>query len=97
MAYEKPHSISYEMINTLDVKSDAQLILIVEKVGDWTGSAVGWHFQTAVRRQGFYSQNITSSFSILFHVSSSRDEDSQTWQHELSLTFLWYAEDASSS
>ena len=33
MAYEKPQSISYEMINTLDVKSDAQLILIVEKDG----------------------------------------------------------------
>ena len=32
MAFEKPQSISYEMVNTLDVKSDAQLILIVEKM-----------------------------------------------------------------
>ena len=32
MTMEKPHSITYDMINSLEVKSDAQFILVVEKV-----------------------------------------------------------------
>ncbi|CBK23594.2 uncharacterized protein [Blastocystis hominis] len=33
MTMEKPHSITYDMINSLEVKSDAQFILVVEKDG----------------------------------------------------------------
>ena len=51
MTMEKPHSITYDMINSLEVKSDAQFILVVEKVEIPIPSTfIGRYFQTVIRR-----------------------------------------------
>lgn len=48
LSIENPLAITYDMINTLEVKTDASFIVIVEKVLLLSSLSIGWNIQTTL-------------------------------------------------
>lgn len=48
LSIENPLAITYDMINTMEVKTNASFILIVEKVVFFLKLSIGWNIQTTL-------------------------------------------------